>query len=127
MPPAPAAATPAVLLVGLDDDSRQIFALALEARGFLVIHAESGADALARAREIRAAVIVSGMRSARRTGLSLRAALRSELEPVGTRVLAVCSTRPALAEGSLEPDADRTLLLPVSPRDLVDAVASLAA
>jgi chemosensory pili system protein ChpA (sensor histidine kinase/response regulator) len=124
---APRTARGTVLVVGCDPDTTRILTLSLEKNGFRVVLARDGADALAQARALRPAVVVSGMRVARRTGRTLRAALADDPATAGTHVVAVCSIPPALVPGAPLPDADRTLVLPFSPSDLLGVIESLAA
>lgn len=123
--PASTEAPGLVLLVGCDPDSTQIFRMSLEQRGFSVLLADDGAHALDLARRHRPVALVSGMRTARRSGRTLRRALAAEPSTARVRVLAVCSIPPALTPWAPEPDADQTLVLPVSPEHLSAAVEAM--
>ncbi len=52
-----------MLLVGCDQDTTYILTLILQQRGFRVLHAENGADALAQARQHHPAVLIGVIES----------------------------------------------------------------
>jgi two-component system chemotaxis response regulator CheY len=78
-----------VLLVDGDADTREMYALALTAAGFVVLHARDGADALRCASKSRPDVIVTDVQLPRMDGVTLMSCLQADVRTAGIPVIVV--------------------------------------
>ena len=78
-----------VLLVDSDADTREMYAVALTAAGFVALHARDGADALRCASKSRPDVIVTDVQLPRMDGVTLMSCLQADVRTAGIPVIVV--------------------------------------
>ena len=117
-----------VLIVDDNEVNRFIAAHVLEAKGFTVLQASDGAEAVRLTFEQRPDVVVLDIQMPGMSGLEVLAAIRAAGEPAvaGTRVIA--ATALAMAEDRqrcMAAGADRFIARPFSLKELVAEVRAL--
>lgn len=121
----PAALRPAVLIAGCDPDSTDIFTRVLEAHDHPVVHARSATDVLDLARLRRPGLVLLGAMPTPDLVNAARAALKAHVETADIPVIALRSVPAGLMPWADPLDADLVLDLPITPRDLVQALSPL--
>lgn len=121
----PAALRPAVLIAGCDPDSTDIFTCFLEAHGHPVTQARSAADVLDLARLCRPGAVLLGAMPTPDLVNATRGALQEHADTASIPVVALRSVPAGLMPWSDPIDADLELGLPITPRDLVQALSRL--
>ena len=128
MEPTSAAPGAQVLLVDDEPDQVEMYRYALEDAGFAVIAANSGADAVSRARELQPDLIVLDVRLPDMTGWDICAVLKTD--PRTERIPVLILT--AAASPTLETDATNAgcagyLLKPCYPSQLTASIRAILA
>jgi CheY-like chemotaxis protein len=110
------AAMPVVLIVDDDQDSREMYTLALSAMGFQPLAAGDAAEAFARARECRPDVVVADVKLPGVSGLELTRQLRTDTQTksAGIILLTGHSFGPVRQEAQ-DAGCDRFLVKPYLP------------
>lgn len=117
-----------VLVVDDNDVNRFVAAHVLEARGFTVIQASDGAEAVRLTFEQRPGVVVLDIQMPGMSGLEVLAQIRAADDPAVAATPVIAATALAMAEDRqrcLAAGADRFLARPFSMQDLVEQVRAL--
>ena len=118
-----AAPSPTILLADDHEDSRIIYAMALEAAGFRVLQAQDGSECVAFAREHRPDVVVLDIEMPVMNGLAALKALRGESATARLPVIAVTAATNRYLRGELaDAGFDAVLLKPARPDLVIAAV-----
>jgi CheY-like chemotaxis protein len=120
---APAPATRTVLVADDNADQRALYVAILSHAGYTVIEACDGAEAIARARQDRPALIVMDVTMPGTSGWNAVRAVRNEVETRDIPVIVVtglAGTRDR--DASFAAGSDAYLSKPVSPRQLLEEV-----
>lgn len=118
-----------VLIVDDNDLNRFIAAQVLEHRGFTVLQASGGAEALATVAAHAPDVMVLDIQMPGMSGLEVIAHIRASADDVVSRIPILAATALAMAEDRdrcLRTGANRFLSRPFSMKDLVEQVRALA-
>jgi two-component system, cell cycle response regulator DivK len=108
-----------VLIVDDTADTRELYALYFQSRGFSVVTAQDGEAGIEVALRHRPDVIVMDLSMPRLDGLAAIQRLRQEPLTSHTPVIILTAyPLPAMPQGALEAGADALLLKPCLPEDL---------
>ena len=115
-----------ILIVEDSPEGRDIYATALEAAGYAVVQAEDGAAGIRVATETPPDLVVMNISMPHVNGVDAVEILKAHpaTEHVPIVVVTGHGQTPAIREGAWEAGCDDFLAKPVSPKDLVAAVAS---
>jgi DNA-binding response OmpR family regulator len=116
------------LLVDPDGDTRSLYRAALEIDGWKVDEAVDGPEALAKTIARRPEVLVTETRLVGMSGFDLCVQIRADPEVFATRVIVVTATgTPGAIVEAREAGADRVLIKPCPPDQLLANIAELRA
>ena len=115
-----------VLVVEDYDDARELYAEFLRFRGFEVLEARDGEQALAMVREHSPDVVVLDIALPKLDGFSVLRALRQDPRTAKTMVLTMsASVGPDYVDQALASGATRVVVKPCLPDELVEAIQAL--
>lgn len=114
-----------ILLVDDEPDAVEIYAMLLEMRGYRVISASNGDEALRQIGEIRPDVIVTDWMMPIMDGAELCSRLRAETSPYRDIPIVVASAAMQLPEG-VQDMYDAFVRKPITIDDLIDVLESVA-
>jgi len=121
-----AALLPSLLVVDGDDDTRMLYRTMFAPFANTIIEAEDGAEALGKALCERPALIVTETRLRRVDGFALCSLLRKDPATQATAIVVVTgSALPADITRAVEAGADRVLIKPCRPEDVVEVARGL--
>lgn len=114
-----------ILLVDDDADAREIYSAALTNAGYPVITATHGAEGVHLARKVRPRLILMDLRMPLMDGRSSLRYIRSDPETRSIPVWALSAFLDEEEDGGMNfPGFNRMISKPISPDDLVEAVAT---
>lgn len=114
---------PTILVVDDFEDMRQVLRLWLESRGYEVVEAENGDEAIEVARNVRPALILMDIGMPERSGISATYKIRKELG--GIPIVAVTAFDADLREDALKAGCVACLTKPVDTAELEKLLNSL--
>jgi CheY-like chemotaxis protein len=119
-------ASPLVLVVDDFEDTRELYASALEAAGFAVAEAQDGEEALERIEAVRPALVVMDLSMPRVDGWEATRRLKANPRSADTIVIALTGHSTHLGlQKARDVGADAVLAKPCLPNDLIALVRAL--
>jgi CheY-like chemotaxis protein len=121
----PPSLAPAPVLLLADDNEANIATLTsyLQSKGYQIVAARSGAEALERAREMRPALILMDIQMPGMDGLEATRRLRADTDLVAIPIIALTAlAMPGDRERCLEAGANEYLSKPVSLKRLIEVI-----
>jgi CheY-like chemotaxis protein len=115
-----------ILIADDDVDSREMYAVYLRDSGFCVALARDGADAFARARELRPAVVVLDLHMPRVDGIGATRNIRCDAS-IGDTPIVVVTADDIREEDALDAGATAVCVKPYAPQALLTRIQELLA
>jgi two-component system cell cycle response regulator DivK len=115
--------SPRVLIVDDDDDTREMYTVALTVMGFQAVAATNAEEASAQARDVRPDVIVTDLTLPGLSGLDLARRLRGDARTTDTGIIVLSGhSSESMEQRAREAGCDRYLVKPCLPDALALAI-----